>query len=142
MTRIGLNGSLRINSGLSQLRTSSNQSFQEQFRSGIKSGVELTSSALGHVAKPIPGMAALSASLSDAARSLSTNNKLDSGISSSNPSTMNGETNLLEDEMVKNGQDLLREQMRVAQITTELQVKSNLVKSWTDTSKRIGENMR
>lgn len=138
----GLNntGSLRINTRSTMPRTSSNTTFQEQFRSGLKSGIDLTNSALKNVAKPIPGSAALSASLSDAARNLSGGSRLDGGISSGG--ALDGDMNSLQDEMFKNNQDMLEQQVRVSQMTTVFNAKSNIIKAMYDALKNIGSNIR
>ncbi len=138
-------GSLRIHTKASQPRTSSNQSFQDKFRSGLRSGVDLTNSAVRQVVRPIPGSAALSASLSDAAMSLDGPSKLNSlGSSSiaSSSTSPDGDINSLQDEMVKRNQDMLEQQMRVSQITTFYNAKSNLLKALFDVLKTIGSNIR
>lgn len=135
------NGSLRINTRATQPKTSSNRTFQEQFRSGLKSGIDLTNSALRQVAKPIPGSAALSSTLSDAARSLSGGSKLDNTSSlSANP--IDGDMGSLQDEMLRNNQDMLEQQMRVSQITTSYSTRSYILKAMFDTLKSIGSNIR
>jgi hypothetical protein len=134
-------GSLRIHTRASQPRTSSNHTFQEQFRHGLKSGVDLTNSALRQVAKPIPGSAALSATLSDAARNLSEGNKLDGGLSNG---AINGDGDMssLQEDMARNNQELLTQQIRVAYETTTSTTKSNMVKAIFDALKSIGSNIR
>ncbi|HXW53711.1 MAG TPA: hypothetical protein VEL47_06370 [Myxococcota bacterium] len=141
INRLSSNGSLRINTRSNQPRTSSNRTFQEQFRAGLKSGIDLTNSAFRQVAKPIPGSAALSATISDAARSLNGGSKLDS-FSSSATNPGDGDINSLQDEMVQNNQDLLEKQVHVAQITTTYNARSNIVKAMFDTLKNIGSNIR
>jgi hypothetical protein len=140
---IGSNGSLRIHTRASQPRSSSNETFQEQFRSGIKNGIDLTNSALRQVAKPIPGSAALSASLSDAARNLGGASKLDTSISANSASsTLDGDPASLQDEMLRNNQDMLEQQMRVSQITTSFSTRSYILKAMFDALKTIGSNIR
>lgn len=136
------NGSLRVHTRASQPRTSSNQTFQEKFRSGLGSGINLTNSALRQVAKPMPGSAALSATLSDAARNLTGASKLDGSGSAMTNASVDGDMGTLQDEMLRNNQDMLEQQMRVAQITTAYSVKTNTLKAHTDTAKTIISNIR
>lgn len=141
ISRLNANGSLRIHTSASQPRTSSNRTFQEQFRGGLGQSIDLTSSALRQIAKPIPGSAALSASLSDAARSLAGSSRLDSSGNVAHAAT-NGDMDSLQNEMVRNNQELLEQQVRVGQITTTAQVQSNTVKAYFDAAKGIGSNIR
>lgn len=138
---IGSNGSLRIHTRASERRTSSNKTFQEQFRSGLGSGIDLANSALRQVAKPIPGSAALSASLSDAARNLSSSSKLSSSMNSSGVSS-DSDPSSLQDEMVRNNQDLLEQQLQVSQATTSFTIRSQLIRAYFEASKTIGSNIR
>jgi hypothetical protein len=144
VNRINSNGSLRIHTRATQPRTSSNRTFQEQFRSGLKDSIDLTSSALKQVAKPILGSAALSATFSDAARNLNVGNKLDSLTSASALTSPNldGDMNSLQDDMVRNNQDMLEQQMRVSQITTSFSTRSYILKAMFDALKTIGSNIR
>jgi hypothetical protein len=136
-------GSLRIHTKASQPRTSSNQSFQDKFRSGLRSGIDLTNSAVRQVVRPIPGSAALSASLSDAASNLDGSSRLSSVASTSaSSSSLDGDVNSLQDEMVKKNHDMLEQQMRVSQITTLYNMESNLIKAMFDVLKTIGSNIR
>jgi hypothetical protein len=142
-TKIGPLGSVRINTTTSQPRTSSNNTFQEHFRSGIGSGLNLANSALKQIAKPIPGGAALSASLSDAARSLSINNKFEGGLSASSANIApDSDPASLQDEMLRTNEDMLEQQMRVAQITTSYSTRSYILKALFDALKTIGSNIR
>jgi hypothetical protein len=134
------NGSLRLNTRASQMRTSSNQTFQEQFRMGLKNGIDLTNSALRQVAKPIPGSAALSNALSDASRNLSIASRLDAAPSATSP--LDGGINSLQDDMIKNNQDMLEKQMQVSQITTSYSTRSYILKAMFDALKTIGSNIR
>ena len=141
---IGSSGSLRIHTRASERRTSSNKTFQEQFRSGIGGGLDVVNSALRHVAKPIPGSAALSASLSDAARNLSGASRLDGGdVSASLGGTsLDADPASLQDEMLRTNQDMLEKQMRVSQITTTYSTRSYILKAMFDALKTIGSNIR
>lgn len=142
---ISKSGSLRVHTRATQPRSSSNQTFQEQFRSGLKSGIDLTNSALRQVGKPIPGSAALSATLSDAARSLSSGSRLDGSLGATNVSTStatDGDMGSLQDEMLRNNQDMLEQQMRVSQITTSYSTRSYILKAMFDALKTIGSNIR
>ena len=153
--QINHGNSVRVHTRASQPRTSSNLSFQEQFRSGLKTGIDLTNSAVRQIARPIPGSAAISASLSDAARSLAgpssvggPNMNISSGVASvsgglgggggSGPDDMGS----LQDEMFKNNNDLLDKQLQVSQFTTTVMAKSNLMKAYFDALKAIGANLR
>lgn len=141
-TKIGPLGSLRVNTSTSQPRTSSNYTFQEHFKNGISGGLNLANSALKQIAKPIPGSAALSASLSDAARSLSIdNNKFDNSVASNNIS-LDSDPSSLQDEMLRTNEDMLQQQMRVAQITTSYSTRSYIMKALFDALKTIGANIR
>lgn len=138
----GINSSaLRMNTKASQPRTSSNRSFQDQFRSGLRGGIDLGNSAIRQVIRPLPGSAALSASLSQAAASLDgasgLNSNLDVGAAN-----LDGSTNSLQDEMLKNNQEMLEQQMRVSQITTSFSTRSYIVKAMFDALKTIGSNIR
>src|SRR5579871_1246875 len=127
------NGSLRINTRSTQTRTSSNQTFQEQFRLGLKNGIDLTNNAFQKVATPIVGSAALSATLSDAARSLT--GKVGGLESSSSPLASNpgdGDIKSLEAEMQLHNQEMLEEQMRISQITTSYSTRSYILKAMFD----------
>jgi hypothetical protein len=139
--RVNPNGSLRIHTNSTRPRTSSNRTFQEQFKDGLKNGISLTDSALRQVTKPIPGSAALTASLSNAANNLNTGSKLD-GSNPSLPNTPGSDINSLEEEFVHTNQELLDKQIRLAQITTVYTTESNLVKTYFDTERNIIQNMR
>lgn len=141
ISSFGQNGSLRIHSRANQPRTSSNKSFQEQFRSGLGSGINLTNSALRQVAKPIPGSAALSASLSDAARSLAGPSSVD-GASNISVNASEGDMGSLQSEMLRNNQDMLEQQVQVSRITTEYSTRSYILKAMFDALKTIGSNIR
>jgi hypothetical protein len=139
--RINSNGSLRINTSTSQPRTSSNRTSPEQFRNVISQGIDVTGTALRHIAKPIPGSAALSASLNDAARSLAGSSRLESS-GAGTPAATSGDMDSLTNEMARNNQELIEQQIRVGQITTDAQVKTNSWKAYFDTAKNIGSNIR
>lgn len=149
-------GSVRVNTRASQPRSSSNLSFQDQFRSGLKTGIDLTNSAVRQIARPIPGSAAVSASLSEAARSLggpssvsglsgSVGGSLGSSLGGSAGSGMGSgsdDMGSLQDEMYKNNNDLLDKQLRISLETTTMTTKSNLMKAYFDAAKTIGSNLR
>ena len=135
------NGSMRINTRLAQPKTSSNRTFQEQFRAGLKNGVDVTNSAFRQVAKPIPGSAALSATISDAARNLSGASKLEDLNSIATAPAGDGDINSLQDEMLRNNQDMLEQQMRVSLMTTTFTTRSNTIKAWFDALRQIGSNI-
>lgn len=136
------NGSLRVHTRASQLVTSSNQSFQKHLRNGLGTGVSLTNNAVRQVLRPIPGSAALSASLSDAASSLNSSSSL-SGINTlSSGSGIDGDSGSLQDELLKNNNEMLETQMRVLHATTSINTRSNIVKAMYDTLKTIGSNIR
>lgn len=139
---ISTNGSMRINTRASQPRTSSNKTFQEQFRSGLKNGIELSNNTLKAVGRPIPGSAALSATLSDAARSLAGASKLDGISTDLANASVDGDINSLQDEMLRNNQDMLEQQLRVSQITTNYSTRSYIMKAMFDALKTIGSNIR
>lgn len=135
-------GSIRVNTRASQPRTSSNQSFQEKFRSSVGAGLNLTNNAMARVLRPLPGSAALTASLSDAASSLSSSSSL-SGMNNDLTSRLqDNDTGSLQDEMLKNNNDLLETQMRVLHATTAMNTRSHIVKAMYDTLKTIGSNIR
>lgn len=136
------NGNLRINKGVSQPRTSSNQTFQEKFRAGMKNGIDLTNSALRQVTKPIPGSAALSATLSDAAKNLGGSSRLDGGTAGLATATADGDMGALQDAMARKNEDLLAQQMRVSMETTTYTTQSNILKAYFDASRAIGSNIR
>jgi hypothetical protein len=138
---ISSRGSLRINPRETQPRTSSNATFQEQFRSGFKNGIDVGNSALRQVAKPIAGMPALSAAINDVARNLTKTPGLENASISSN-SLLDGDITSLEDTMRINNEDLLLKQMRVAEITTSYSTRSNILKAFFDALKVIGTNIR
>ena len=137
-------GSLRMNTRASQPRSSSNQSFQEKFRSGLKTGIDVTNSAVRQVARPIPGSAALSASLSDAARSLGGPSSMGGAGSSLGGGALQGsdEMGSLQDEMLKSNNDMLDKQLQVSQFVTSVTTRSYLIKSYFDALKTIGSNIR
>ena len=142
-----INGSVRVNTRASQPRSSSNQSFQDQFRSGLKTGIDLTNSAVRQIARPIPGSAAVSASLSEAARSLGAPSSVSGGLASSlggitGTSASPDDMGSLQDEMYKNNNDLLDKQLRISLETTTMTTKSNLMKADFDSAKTIGSNLR
>ncbi len=138
-------GSLRMHTKASQPRTSSNATFKELFGAGLKTGVQASGTALGHMIRPIPGGAALAASINDAALSLDSRS---SGPGLANSSAMSAglsgdsDTNSLQDDLVRKNQDMLDQQMRVAHITTIYNAKSNLIKALFDVLKTIGSNIR
>lgn len=145
---INSNGSMRIHTRANQARTSANDTFQQQFKKGLGQGIGLTNSALRQVAQPIPGSAALSASLNDAARSLNGPSSL-GGLSSgggsggiSSTSALDGDMGSLQDEMLRNNQDMLEQQVRVSKITTEYSTRSYILKAMFDALKTIGSNIR
>jgi len=139
-----------VNTRASQPRSSSNQSFQDQFRSGLKTGIDLTNSAVRQIARPIPGSAAVSASLSEAARSLGAPSSVSGGLASSlggitgtnSVGTGTDDMGSLQDEMYKNNNDLLDKQLRISLETTTMTTKSNLMKAYFDAAKTIGSNLR
>lgn len=137
-------GSLRMNTRASQPRSSSNQSFQEKFRSGLKTGIDVTNSAVRHVARPIPGSAALSASLSDAARSLGGPSSMGGASASLGGGSVGGTDDMgsLQDEMLKSNNDMLDKQLQVSQFVTSVTTRSYLIKSYFDALKTIGSNIR
>lgn len=136
-------GSLRVHTKASQPRTSSNQSFQDKFRSGLRSGIDLTNTAAKQVIRPIPGSAALSASLSSAASSLDGGSRLSTvSPSSSGAPSIDGDINSLQDEMVRKNHDMLEQQMKISHITTVYNMESNLIKAMFDVLKTIGSNVR
>jgi len=139
-------GSVRVNTRASQPRSSSNQSFQDQFRSGLKTGMDLTNGAVRQIAGPIPGSAAISASLSEAARGLAGPSSVSGGLSgslgSSGASGASDDMGSLQDEMYKNNNDLLDKQLRISLETTTMTTKSNLMKAYFDAAKTIGSNLR
>jgi len=139
---ISSRGAIRVNTHASQPRTSSNATFQEQFRSGLKNGIDVTNNALRQVAKPIAGMPALSAAISDAALNLTSGPGLNSAATSANNGILDGDINSLEDTMRINNEDLLLKQMRVAEITTSYSTRSNILKAFFDALKAIGTNIR
>lgn len=138
---ISSRGSLRINPRETQPRTSSNATFQEQFRSGLKNGIDVGNSALRQVAKPIAGMPALSAAINDVARNLTKGPGLENA-STSNNGLLDGDITSLEDTMRINNEELLLKQMRVAEITTSFSTRSNILKAFFDALKVIGTNIR
>jgi hypothetical protein len=135
------NRSLRLHTRASQSRTSSNQSFQEKFRSGLGTGVNLTNNAMRQILRPIPGSAALTASLSDAAASLNAPSSI-GHINSASSTSLDGDNGALQDEMLKNNNDLLETQMRVLHMTTSINTRSHILKAMYDTLKTIGSNIR
>jgi hypothetical protein len=130
-----------MNTRATQPRTSSNATFQEQFRNGLKSGIDVTNNALRQVAKPIAGMPAMSAAISDVARNLTPTSSLDSSALTQN-GLIDGDINSLEDTMRINNEELLLKQMRVAEITTSYSTRSNILKAFFDALKAIGTNIR
>lgn len=141
LSGIGSTGSVRINTRSTQPRTSSNRTFQEQFRGGLKGGVDMTNNALRYVGKSIPGTAALSATLSDAARNLGSGSRLDS-MGSVAGSVSDGDSGSLQDEMLRNNHEMLEQQMRISQITTSYSTRSYILKAMFDALKTIGSNIR
>lgn len=139
---MGSNGSLRIHPRTNQFRTSFNKTFQEQFRGGVASGVNLTSSALKQVGGYIPGTAALSATLSGAARSMSGPSSVDGIASSSLNTSADSDMGSLQSEMMRNNQEMLEQQVQVSRITTEYSTRSYILKAMFDSLKTIGSNIR
>lgn len=141
-------GALRMHMKTSQPKTSTNSTFQQQFGKGLKVGVQAGSNAVGNIIRPLPGGAALAASVSDMASNLD-NSRIGGGL---NPSSSvgggvgslstDGDTNGLQDDLVKRNQDMLDQQMRVSHITTIYNAKSNLIKALFDVLKTIGSNIR
>ena len=138
---IGTNGSLRIHTRANQLRTSSNHTFHEKIRHGVGSGINFANSALQRVGARVPGTPALSATLSDAARSLSGPSSVD-GISSGVNATSDGDMGTLQSEMLRNNQEMLEQQVQVSRITTEYSTRSYILKAMFDSLKTIGSNIR
>lgn len=136
------NGSLRVHTRASQLPTSSNQSFQKHLRNGLGTGVNLTNTAVRRALGPIPGSAALSASLSEAASTLSSSSSLGGINASSGGSGVDADSSTLQDELLKNNNEMLETQMRVLHATTSINTQSNIVKAMYDTLKTIGSNIR
>lgn len=133
---------LRLNTNASYpRRTSSNTSFNEKLRAGLKSGIDLTGSALRHIAQPIPGSAVLSSSISETAKNLSTSS-LGFNNASNIPESVNGDINSLQDDMHKRNQEMLAQQIRVSQETTSQNAKSNLIRAYYDTGKAIAQNLK
>jgi len=141
MNKISGAGSLRLNTGISKQRTSSNGSFQDHFRGGMRTGINLANNAVRQVLRPLPGSAALSASLSDAAANLNTSSRLD-GASSTTGATLDGDMGSLQNEMVANNEQMLEQQLRVSQITTSYSTRSYILKAMFDALKTIGSNIR
>lgn len=135
----GPTGSFRVNTRTAQPRSSSNKTFQEQFRSGLGNGLDVANSAFKMLTKPIPGAASLSATLSNAARGLAGPSGLGEPLSNS---LIDPDGNSLQGEVLKNNQDLLEQQLRVSQITTSFSTRSNILKALFDTLKTIGSNIR
>ncbi|MCA9507353.1 MAG: hypothetical protein KC505_02900 [Myxococcales bacterium] len=137
-------GSLRVHTKASQPRTSSNLSFQDKFRSGLRSGIDFGNNAIRQVIRPIPGSAALSASISDAASALGSASRLGGGHSSASPGVppIDGDIDSLQDEMVRKNHDMLEQQMKISHITTVYNMESNLIKAMFDVLKTIGSNVR
>lgn len=138
------NGSIRINTRASQPRTSSNSSFQDKFRAGLSTGVNATNSALQHVIRPIPGSAALTATLSNAAANLNSPSSLNNTSAGGAPGTLSldGDMGSLQDEMLRSNNEMLDTQMRVLHATTSINTRSHIVKAMYDTLKTIGSNIR
>ncbi|HXW60285.1 MAG TPA: hypothetical protein VEK06_01985 [Myxococcota bacterium] len=136
------NGSLRVHTRASQSATSSNPSFQKYIRNGLGTGLNLTNSATRQVLRPLPGSAAISASLSDAAAKLSGPSSLGGENAAFGSSGIDGDTGSLQDELLRNNNEMLETQMRVLQATTSINTRSNIVKAMYDTLKTIGSNIR
>jgi hypothetical protein len=104
-------------------------------RSGLKTSIDMTNNAIRPLIRPIPGSAALTASLSDAARSLGSS-QLDGG-------TIAGDDmGSLQEEMLKNNNDMLDKQLQVSQFVTSVTTRSYLIKAYFDALKTIGSNLR
>jgi hypothetical protein len=140
-------GSVRVNTRASQPRSSSNADFPELLRQGLKQGLDVTHTAVRHVTRPIPGSAAISASISEAARSLGGPSGL-SGSSSLASGSVGGfgsgsdDMGSLQDEMLKNNNDMLDKQLQVSQYVTGVTTRSYLIKAYFDALKTIGSNLR
>ncbi len=135
-------GHLRINTRAMEKKTSSNQSFNEQIRSGIREGLGLGSSAIRQVASRIPGGAQLSASLSEAANKLSPSSSLGFSPEAGGDDLLDMGATGSQDDLVKNNKDMLDKQMKVSQITTSFSTKSYILKALFDSLKTIGANIR
>lgn len=136
------NGSLRVNTRAMEKKTSSNQSFNEQLRLGIKDGLGLANNALRQVATRIPGGAQLSASLSETAHKLSPSNSLGLMAEGNDDFLPTNGNAGLQDDLVKNNKEMLEKQMKVSQITTSFSTKSYILKAFFDSLKTIGANIR
>jgi hypothetical protein len=152
------NGALKIRTNRTNERSSSNQSFNEKFRAGLKTGVDVGNTAVRNVLRPIPGSAVLSSSLSSAAASLGGPSSL-SGLSNDMAPSIggalggmnnasgalggvNGDIGSLQDEMVKNNNDLIEKQWAISQISTFFTTQTNMIKNLFETLKAIASNIR
>jgi hypothetical protein len=138
---VGPLGSFRLNTRTAQPRTSSNKTFQEQFRGGLKSGIDISNSAFRQITRPIPGASSLSASISQAAQNLSGPSSLDGGTELAN-AIVDGDAGSLQGEVLKNNQDMLEQQLKISQITTMFSTRSNILRTVFETLKTIGSNIR
>lgn len=136
------NGSMRINTSASSARTSSNKSFNDQFRSGLKSSVDLGNNMVGKLGRNIPGGAMLSASLSDASRNLGGPSSLSGVVDSPQTGTLDASGEPLESQMKKENHNYLEQQMRISRMSTAFSTQSNIMKVMFDTLKTIGSNIR
>lgn len=139
-------GGIRVNTRANTPRTSSNSSFRESMKSGMASGVSVANSALRQVTKPIPGGPALSATINDAARNLAAPSSLSGSSSANGPdlgtNAADADIGSLQSEMLRNNQDMLEQQLRVSQITTDYSTRSYILKAMFDSLKTIGSNIR
>lgn len=158
MNRInsGANGSLRINSRATQGRSSSNLAFKDSFRAGIKNGIEVTNSAIKQFGPALPGSAALTASLSDAARQLNSGSRLDGvagaaagavvggTVSGASVGPIAGETDFasMQEQMSASNREMLAMQYQMAEESNKFTTASNVIKVRSDTNKTIGSNIR
>jgi hypothetical protein len=144
--KISPNTSHRVNSRLSEGRSSSNRTFNERFSSGFGNGINAVNNAVSTLVRPLPGGANLSASMSDAARNLSGSSLASTSSDASGnlvtDAALDGDMGNLQSALMKDNQDLLKEQVKVAHVTTAFTAQSNIVKAYHDLGKNIGQNIR
>ena len=135
-------GSLGINTRAMEHKTSSNRSFNEEYRASLKNGTQVFSSALRSIAMNIPGGAQLSASLSQAARNLNSSGPVSGSINEpSLDSSINSDYDVNSSNMALNNEDLLNKQTEIGQITAKYTVLSSIIRAKFEMLKTIGANI-
>jgi hypothetical protein len=140
-------GSIRLETSSARPRTSSNLNGTEPFRIGIGNASNLASSVVRNTMPRVPGTAALSASLSEAAGNLHGHSGLSAsatlgGQSAGVGAGIDGDLGSLQEQMFRNNEQLFAQQLSVSLETNRVTAQSAVAKAWSDAQKSIVANIK